>query len=225
MNFMQASYKEADERLKFTRLTVVKLFGRRRTVALNVRNSLFFIGLVFSMLGNSVSAAESQSAKRDGSRANMDLQLWRDIGYQADIDWKLLFAISLQESQRPSNGIIHPWPWAINSNGGGCFCKSYDEAVAKIESLMAAGYKSIDVGLMQVNLKWHGYRVDGDFRELLRPSTNLIVGADILSEAMRSTDSLQVGISRYHSWKEEIGTPYAVKVLRIYAAIEKLKWS
>lgn len=55
--------------------------------------------------------------------------------------------------------------------------------------------------MMQVNIRWHGHRVD-DPTDLLDPLTNLRVGAAILREAMESTDDWHVGIGRYYTWSD-----------------------
>ena len=47
------------------------------------------------------------------------------------------------------------WPWTINANGKGKHFETKAEAVAEVKRLQAQGVKSIDVGCMQVSLKYH----------------------------------------------------------------------
>ena len=48
------------------------------------------------------------------------------------------------------------WPWAVQVNGKGHYYNSKAEAVAAVKALMAQGIDNIDVGCMQINLKYHG---------------------------------------------------------------------
>ena len=48
------------------------------------------------------------------------------------------------------------WPWSINVHGKGYRFASKEEAVQKVKELQAQGIKSIDVGCMQISLKFHG---------------------------------------------------------------------
>ena len=47
------------------------------------------------------------------------------------------------------------WPWTVNAKGKGYYFDSKAEAIAKVKELQNSGIDSIDVGCMQVNLKYH----------------------------------------------------------------------
>jgi soluble lytic murein transglycosylase-like protein len=82
--------------------------------------------------------------------------------------------------------------------------------------------EAIDVGIMQINLHWHGHRVN-DPAELLDPETNLLVGASVLATAIRSApDDLALGIGRYHSWQEKRARDYGKRVLAIVHNLQGL---
>lgn len=139
---------------------------------------------------------------------------WRQIADTVGVDPFLLYAIALTESGRPEGkNLIAPWPWALNIEGQAFFPASRDEAI----NLLAAHHgKSVDVGLMQVNSKWHGHRVTS-LHDLLEPTTNLKVGAAILREALDSEPgNLTVGLGRYHSASPERGRAYAQTVIALY---------
>jgi len=126
----------------------------------------------------------------------------------------MLYAIALTESGRPAEqGQIEPWPWALNIDGDPIFAASREEAA---RLLAAHSDKTVDVGLLQVNTRWHGHRVDR-LEALLDPGTNLTVGAAILKEALASTPGdLTAGIGRYHSARPERAKSYARTVLALY---------
>lgn len=140
--------------------------------------------------------------------------VWANIARKEGVDPLMLYAVALTESGRPAEqGQIEPWPWALNVDGDPIFAESREEAA---RLLAAHSDKSVDVGLLQVNIRWHGHRVDR-LEALLDPETNLVVGATILKEALASTPGdLTTGIGRYHSAKPERAKAYARTVLSLY---------
>ncbi|NJO38882.1 MAG: lytic transglycosylase domain-containing protein [Rhizobiales bacterium] len=129
-------------------------------------------------------------------------------------DPRILRAMALAESGRVNGrDQIEPWPWALNIDGKAFYPTSRDEAVALIS---AHQDRSIDIGLLQINIRWHGHRVD-DPRALLDPVVNLEIGAAILKEALASAPGdLTAGVGRYHSSDPERARSYARTVLAFY---------
>lgn len=125
---------------------------------------------------------------------------WGKVAAEKGLDPFELYAVSLMESSKyNSDRTITPWPLAINSAGTPIIPKSIDEALNALAIELKKGVQSIDIGLMQVNIKWHVYRVS-DIRSLFDPETNLRVGADILAEAIRSEpNDRTLGLGRYHA--------------------------
>jgi hypothetical protein len=144
-----------------------------------------------------------------------DRAAWTEATLKAGLDDpRMLQAIAFAESGRTGDhGRIEPWPWALNIEGQAFFPMSLDEAMAL---LSAHQDRSVDVGLLQINIRWHGHRVD-DTRALLDPITNLEIGAAILKEALASAPGdLTAGIGRYHSSDPERARSYARTVLAFY---------
>lgn len=133
---------------------------------------------------------------------------------EGNLDPLLLYAIALTESGRPDGeGRIKPWPWALNVEGKALFAGTREEAVTLLETYRG---RSVDVGLLQVNTRWHGHRVRHP-AFLLDPEINLTVGARILKEALdASPGDLTAGIGRYHSSRQHQARRYARTVVRIY---------
>jgi hypothetical protein len=101
------------------------------------------------------------------------------------------------------------------------FYSSREAAVANLERLMNK-YRpiAIDVGLMQVNLRWHGHHVSAT--ELLDGRRNLEIAADILAEALRSAPGdAELGVGRYHQWRDEgVARRYGRRVLALLQRLQ-----
>jgi soluble lytic murein transglycosylase-like protein len=139
---------------------------------------------------------------------------WELAAKQAGVDPLMLYAVALTESGRTTGeGRITPWPWTLNVEGRAYFAETKKEAAALLASNRG---RSVDVGLLQVNTRWHGHRVD-DVEALLEPAINLEIGAAILEEALATAPGdLTTGIGRYHSVRLEHARPYARTVLSFY---------
>ncbi len=105
----------------------------------------------------------------------------------------VLYGIAKIESTRP--GLGKPWPWTVNFDGRGEWFDTKLEAMIAVDSALRRGMRSIDVGIMQVNLRWHGHRFK-TLNEAFDPRRNIEVAAAILNEFSR--DPLVLQIARYH---------------------------
>ena len=147
---------------------------------------------------------------------------WESVARRNGLDPLVLYAVALQETRR-ANGTdgYTPWPWTIRSPEGPRFFSDKEAAAAELGRLQAR-YRNIDVGLMQVNLRWHGNRVPGP-DHLLDARTNLAVAAEILAQAIRSAPGdPELGIGRYHHWRDErVARRYGRKVLALVTAMRR----
>jgi len=73
------------------------------------------------------------------------------------------------------DGTFRPWPWTLNINEGKSGIKPgarrYANKQAAEQALMhliSQGIRNVDVGIMQVNLYWHGDKVANEL-SLLTP--------------------------------------------------------
>lgn len=110
----------------------------------------------------------------------------------------LLLAIGLQEAGRRVDGHPTVWPWAVNAEGRGLFFSSRDTAIEWVKAQQSQGVRSIDVGCMQINLRWH----DNAFKSVedaFDPTKNAIYAASFLSELKRSEGSWWRAAGSYHS--------------------------
>lgn len=150
--------------------------------------------------------------------------IYEQVGAEEGIDPILLYSVSLRESGfTPANtGLTQPWPWALCFNGRSFYGSTKKEAEKEMAYLRKAGLTNIDVGLMQVNLRWHSASLKPG-EDIFDPLTNLRIGARILKSALDSASGdLVTGIGRYHSWRDSTRQAnYALGVLKTYKKILK----
>ena len=120
------------------------------------------------------------------------------------LDPLLLYSVSISESGfAPANKKVkQPWPWAVCSSQGSFFAASKKDAEIEVARLKKMGIKSVDVGLMQVNLLWHSNKIN--HKEMFDPG------------------DLVTGIGRYHNWSDSgRQARYALKVLKTYKQLSR----
>lgn len=143
--------------------------------------------------------------------------LWWRIAKQHQLDPYILYAVALKESANDADpASVKPWPWALNKSGKALMATSRREAQALLKQSLDEGNRLIDVGLMQINWRWHGHRVSTP-AQLLDPRTNVQIGAELLAAAIRSAPhDLALGIGRYYSWNNaEAAVAYGQSVMAI----------
>lgn len=139
---------------------------------------------------------------------------------EAGLDPLLVYAIALVESGvRWSDGTRRPSPYVLRIDGRGVHAGSLEEIQEVWTAAEQQGARIEDIGPMQVNLRWNGHRV-GNPRDLLDPSVNLVVGAQVLREELDKAPDVVTGIGRYHHKRHESRIQwYAGKVLRTYRGL------
>jgi len=151
-----------------------------------------------------------------------DTAWWR-VAEQRGLDPYILYAVALVESAKVSKRVARPWPWALNRQGHPFIPSSLTEAKEILGGTLAKGIRNIDVGLMQVNVRWQGHRVSQP-EDLLDPETNLKVGADVLAEAIGSAPgNLPLGIGRYHAGFRDEARAYRYG-RRVLAVARQIRW-
>lgn len=148
---------------------------------------------------------------------------WSQIADRYGLDPYVLYAVALTESARIRNDFAQPWVWALNREGKSLYPESAAEALHQIRHQLKAGNRNIDIGLMQVNLRWHRHRV-GRIEDLLDPATNLELGAQILQEAIATVpDDPILGVGRYHAWSNPSeARKYGHRVLRLAVQLRSM---
>lgn len=131
----------------------------------------------------------------------------------------LLQTIALVESGRFDKNAGHKvaWPWTVQANGHGHYYKTKEEAVAKVYELQAQGVTNIDVGCMQINLKYHGHAFNS-VEEAMDPQKNVAYSAKfLLSLYMKNGKNWQKTAMQYHSKNHTKGLNYKFRLEKQYA--------
>ena len=110
-----------------------------------------------------------------------------------------LYAVALTESARPrASRRLRPWPWTLNVAGEPHYYATRMEAFRALKGYLAQGLRRIDVGLMQVNWRYHEARLRDPWTAL-DPYYNLRLGAWLLATLARERGDLNEAIGRYHA--------------------------
>ena len=134
----------------------------------------------------------------------------------------LLSAISLAETGRwyKDTKEIIAWPWTVTSNGKGLHFDSKEEALAEVEILLTEGVRNIDVGCMQINLKYH----ENAFKNLslaLDPKTNTEYAATFLKKLYDRKKNWMHAVGAYHSTTPDKNLKYRAKLIRLWNKIRR----
>lgn len=129
----------------------------------------------------------------------------------------LLVSVSLAESGRfnPATGATRAWPWTINAEGQSFYFASKREAVGATRRLLDSGVRSIDVGCMQVNLRYHPDAFP-TLEDAFDPLSNVSYGADFLKRLKSRAGSWPEAIELYHSQSPALRERYFARVIRIW---------
>jgi tetratricopeptide (TPR) repeat protein len=128
----------------------------------------------------------------------------------------LLTAISLAEAGRPgADGSLAAWPWTINVGGRGQYFETKEQAVAATRKLLDEGQRSIDVGCMQVNLRFHPNAFP-TIEDAFDPATNVAYGAQFLASLHKLQGSWAKAVERYHSSDDGRREQYRERVMFLW---------
>ncbi|HEY4344134.1 MAG TPA: transglycosylase SLT domain-containing protein [Parvibaculum sp.] len=129
----------------------------------------------------------------------------------------LLFSVAMVESGRlnPELRKPRPWPWTINAEGQSFYFKTKKDAIAATRRLLKEGVRSIDVGCMQINLRYHPDAF-ADLNEAFDPAANVTYGAKFLKTLHERTDSWPEAIATYHSQSKTRNAPYFARVIGVW---------
>ncbi len=135
-----------------------------------------------------------------------------DAEKEAGIADHMLLAMGFTEAgRRTEDRLFTVWPWTVNAEGVSRYFPTRDDAIAFVREQQARGVRSIDVGCLQVNLKWHPDAFP-DLATAFDPRANVRYAARFLGDLRRSQGTLEGAIARYHSAQSERGEAYRQRV-------------
>lgn len=109
------------------------------------------------------------------------------------------------------------WPWTVHANGKGRYYKSKAEAIAAVKDMQQKGITNIDVGCMQINLKYHG-KAFANLEEAFDPEKNVAYSAQFLRKLYkRNKQNWTKTAMHYHSRNLRRGTNYKNRLEKHYA--------
>lgn len=130
---------------------------------------------------------------------------------EAGLPDNLLLAIGFTEAGRTVDGGPVVWPWTVNAEGQGRFFATRAEAVGHVRDLLDRGVRSIDVGCLQVNLRWHPDAFP-DLETAFDPAANARYAARFLVGLRDGHGGVDEAIGRYHSSQSEFQDRYRMRV-------------
>lgn len=88
--------------------------------------------------------------------------------------------------------------FAINLNGKSVFAASKEDALLQINKALDSGLTNIDIGVMQLNWRWHHWEFV-DAEEMLEPASNIKYAASLLRSLYNKHGDWQSAVRYYHS--------------------------
>ena len=140
----------------------------------------------------------------------------KEAGIEYGVNFDLLQTISAVESGRWDNlqNRYVAWPWTVNVKGKGYYYASKEDAIRAVQKFQSQGIESIDVGCMQINLKYHG-EAFSSLDDAIDPLKNVKYSAKFLrSLYSRHGHSWKKAAKRYHSANPEKGEAYTKRLER-----------
>ncbi|MCK4842445.1 MAG: transglycosylase SLT domain-containing protein [Methylococcales bacterium] len=124
---------------------------------------------------------------------------YHKIAIENNIPTVILYAVALAESAtkiKPRH--YKPWPWTLNVAGIPRRYSTRKSAYKGLIYFLQQGVKSIDIGIMQINWRYHHKKL-GTPWQALEPIHNIQTGASILNGEYKITGEWKQAIGRYHS--------------------------
>jgi hypothetical protein len=102
-------------------------------------------------------------------------------------------------------------PYALNIQGKSVIGRNKTEAVNLIHEALAKGITNIDVGVMQLNVKWHRENFKS-IEEMLEPKKNIEYAASFLLTLYKKYGDWHKAVRFYHSSMAEYHRKYSRKI-------------
>ena len=155
------------------------------------------IGFLFILCAHGANADELALVK------NQIRQLIAEQEERNKIPSGLLLAIATIESGSE--------PYALNIQGKTVIRKNKREAAALIHGALAEGITNIDIGVMQLNIRWHRENF-GSIEEMLDPKKNIEYAASFLLTLYKKYGDWHKAVRFYHSSTAEYYRKYSRKI-------------
>jgi len=130
---------------------------------------------------------------------------YRSVAAEYGIPVQLFYAVALAESGKTIIAMNRrrPWPWTLNIAGKGVYFSTRLAAWQALDQSLRHGETSVDIGLMQVNWRFHQHRL-GNSWLALEPTHNLTVGAKILKDCYKNRGDWWASVGCYHAPSDSV---------------------
>ena len=129
-----------------------------------------------------------------------------------DIPKNLLLSIGKSESGRILKNNKHViWPWTVNHAGKSLFFDTKKQMKKYVLENVEKNDFNLDVGCMQVNLKWHKNNFK-KISDMFAVEPNVSYAASFLLQLKNKHGSWDKAIKHYHSSDPKKNKPYLIKV-------------
>lgn len=178
-------------------------------------------GAVLLLADRALSAPLGETAQAFEKEANTCITAIAQQERRKAIPHGLLQAISLAESGRwfedtgAAKGEIIAWPWTVTTGGKGHFLPNRVDAIAFVQALQANGVENIDVGCMQINLKYHPDAFSS-IKQAFDAHANAAYAADFLKTRHAVSNSWLQAAGDYHSTTPKLNQSYRAKVSKLW---------
>ena len=158
--------------------------------------------------------AKDDSSLKESSLCNRYFSIYENKHHMPS---NMLRAISVTESGKWINPIAKSiaWPWTINVGGKGYHYDSKIEAIQAVKKLMKKGRSSIDVGCMQINLKYHPEAFN-NLEQAFEPKYNIEYAAEFLAKKYKQKRSWEAAIRHYHNANPIYSNKYIARVYKTW---------
>lgn len=156
-----------------------------------------------SLCSNSVVALADDKVNLGYSEQELSL-LIANAEKKHQIPSGLLAAIAKTESGMKA--------YALNVGGRSMFLESISTAQEVLEDKLNAGLTNIDIGVMQLNYRWHGREFDS-LAQMLTPESNISYAAKLLGSLYAQHGTWHKAVRYYHSATPEHHRKYSRKVV------------
>ncbi len=156
------------------------------------------------------------------SKTTFDCEYFTEkYGKEFKLPNKLLTSIALVESGIKKKGNFVSWPWTLNVDGRSKYFKGKDQALKFLKENYLKK-KNIDVGCMQISMKFHRKKFES-LEKILDPESNVKYAATYLKKLFKQHRTWNEAVSRYHSSIPERKKKYLHKVQNYWSKLRQKK--
>ncbi|MBL0318338.1 MAG: transglycosylase SLT domain-containing protein [Alphaproteobacteria bacterium] len=190
------------------------------------RITLLYISIFMVLVGLSLVPNETKASKDDAvaSKGNICERYFHYFESKQQIPAKLLNSVSMVESGKFDEATqkMAPWPWTVNVNGKGYYFNSKKEAIQFVNQQRKLGRNSMDLGCMQINLKYHGKEFVS-ISQMFEPRYNIAYSARMLKNSYKDVNSWKKAVGLYHSATPARSRDYSDRVFAMWKSLKNQK--